>query len=138
MVQSFECASCPNSNVYDYSDEVGRTFEQIPDSQTTLSTIGYSASGFYATDTICGGKTNDQCLAELQIFVVTEQQGIPDEASAVFGLSPDSETLYYMMLAGLVTEEKFAFYFTSSPEYSYFDIGVHDSTAVKTGYSTIV
>jgi hypothetical protein len=52
----------------------------------------------------------------------------------VFGLAPHSETLAEMLAVGLVTEEKFAFYFAGTDEYSYFDIGLHDETALKSGY----
>jgi hypothetical protein len=64
LIQSFECASCVNSNVYDYRDESGSTFERIPDSNSRIDGIQYSTTGFYATDTVCGGRTNDQCLTD--------------------------------------------------------------------------
>ena len=69
------------------------SFTPMPDSSSTftLDSSAITVSGFYATDSICLEEyVVDTCTDDFTLFMVTEQEGILSDASAVVGLKPNT------------------------------------------------
>ena len=95
MVESYLCDTCTSDFVYDYQDEaqMDDSFTPMPDSSSTFTVDSSSitVSGFYATDSICLEEyVVDTCTDDFTLFMVTEQEGILSDASAVVGLKPNT------------------------------------------------
>jgi len=62
--------------------------------------------------------------------MVTQSSGILDSASAVVGLAPGSNLITSLYESLVISSPVFAFYLSNSEEYSYFDVGAIDDTAM--------
>ena len=125
------CTNCFSHATYDYSQENGVTFTEIPNSSGQRSFGAASSYGFEARDQVClVTGTSGSCTQNQDIFIITQQIGFPISISGVIGLSTGAtggpSLIKSLYDSGAISDPIFAFTFRSQSQggNSYLDIGV--------------
>ena len=90
VVQGHTCSSCHLK--YDYQDEEGSSFKVVNPNERTIEYGSAVTKGFDAQDTICLSPKTETCLESANLFVVTEQSGLPKTYHGIQGLSVSSRS----------------------------------------------
>ena len=132
VIMSMRCLSCPPPMAkYNFFDEIGITFYQKPNSCGVRNYGSARIEGCEARDWVCVAPLDDACARNMQIFVGTRQQGLPQEISGIIGLATDADrfigpnVIKILRNSGAIEDIIFAFYLRSHLDTgsSFIDIG---------------
>ena len=132
VIMSMRCLSCPPPMArYNFFDEIGITFYQRPNSCGVRNYGSARIEGCEARDWVCVAPQDDACARNMQIFVGTRQQGLPQEISGIIGLATDADrfigpnVIKILRNSGAIDDIVFAFYLRSHLDTgsSFIDIG---------------
>ena len=143
VIESHTCSNCEGDK-YDPRKSTGKP-KQISKEMSERNYGSASLKGHEWTDKVC--LTLSTCVPEFEFFMFEQQSGIAEPIDGILGLSrnnafhiaPDQGNmtgpLYIETLAkdGLVSEDKFSFFFQHPDEDSWMDIGEPDLDIKKPG-----
>ena len=143
VVEGATCSNC-EGNTYDISANIDQGKASCGTEQSNRSYGSASLDGVECVDEVC--ILFSACVEDFEFFYIEEQIGIREPIDGILGMARNQPLhiapeegnntgpLYveHLHSQGIVTDNKFSFYFTSPGELSWVDIGEPQYDNIRT------